>query len=176
MRSLAGDSSNGGQLTTAIDALLDPTAGDNDLGIAFHTACPFHRGHVHWLSDTLDVERTHHGSVVITVTAAKHVAPNGTAVDGDASGVGNHAQLTAAIDVALDDRTGTSDGQEGLFHLGQVRPEGVDSGTSHFFKTTLGAAKYVAANGVLFVVEFRFVVVADDAASDGDGIVTMGWA
>ena len=177
-----GDTVNGthgGQFAAAVHALLDPATADVDPGIAFHTACPFHWGYVnegfHKVASNIfnDSEFTDVGSVTTTVAAAEHIAPDGTALNGDSGILVNSTELTAAIHTAFDDSV-AFDGQVGLLHLGQVRPDGVDI-TVEQGDTSHTSGKHVTANETFAEVGMMdgFVVVADDTATDVDGDDTV---
>ena len=102
------DCTHRGQLAAAIHALLDPTVADADVGAAFHAACPFHRGYRFRCGGAAIVNDAVSCPLVtgpfIAQAAAIHIAPDGTAVDGDGSILSNRTELTATIDVTLDDR------------------------------------------------------------------------
>ena len=157
------DGTHRSHFAAAIDALSHPSAVELNEGAAEHAA-----SHLHW-RDLNGGGRacrgvvTLHVEAVATVSAAVNVAVDGTTVDNDDGAVENGTELTAAVHIAPDGATGEV--HLGLLYVGQAGPNDVD-GAVEFDKTTLCAAKHVAANGM---GECRLSAVADGTATDVNG-------
>ena len=162
-----GDVTNRGQLAAAINALLDPTALDVDLGVAKDAACQRH-----WCVSALG-DGGMRGVVRTTLTRAIHVAPDGAIGNGHLGIVGHGTQLSTTIDIAPDLGAAAAHVDTGFPRLGQFGPYGVDR-TVQQGQAAHGATKDVTAYGTFGVMIDRLIVVTDGAAFNVYRDVTIG--
>ena len=115
-----------------------------------------------------------HRKILAAVTTAKYPMDTGIFVIEDDDGTVMHVtNLRSAINVTLDDDVVvTGDIHFSLFGTSQSRPKGV-FGAIKLFDTSHAAAKHVAALGMFSGMLYILVVVANGAACDVDGNVTM---